>query len=271
MNALLPRSYLFVPANRPERFDKAWRAGADAVVVDLEDAVPFADKAAARAALAAWLSPAHPVHVRINGADTQWFDDDLALCGLPGVSGVVLSKAEQAADLARVRAAAPEAALLPLVETAAGIGKLEELARAANVQRLLFGSIDFQLDLGIRGEREELLFFRSQLVLASRLAGIGAPVDGVTPAIDDGARLLDDAMHARRMGFGGKLCIHPAQLGAVHRCFSPSEEELAWAERVVEAAARSNGAAVALDGKMIDLPLIVRACQLLDEAAARRA
>ncbi|THC45483.1 CoA ester lyase [Massilia sp. Mn16-1_5] len=271
MTTLLPRSYLFVPANRPDRFDKACQAGADAVIVDLEDAVPCADKSAARAALAAWLAPAHPVCIRINGADTEWFAEDLALCSLPGVSGVVLSKAEEAGDLARLHAAAaPAAALLPLVESAAGIRNLDALARAPGVQRLLFGSIDFQLDMGIRGEREELLFFRSQLVLASRLAGIGAPVDGVTPAIDDSVRLRDDAGHARRMGFGGKLCIHPRQLDAVHRCFSPDEEELAWAARVVEAAARSDGAAVALDGKMIDRPLILRARQILDEAAARR-
>lgn len=268
MSSLMPRSYLFVPANRPERFEKAWSAGADAVIVDLEDAVPFAEKAAARAALGAWLSPGRPVVIRINGADTAWFADDLALCGAPGVAGVVLSKAEQAADIARVTGAGARA-VLPLVESAAGFGDLDALARAPGVQRLLFGSIDFQLDMGIRGEREELLFFRSQLVLASRLAGIAAPVDGVSTAIDDEARLVEDAMHGRRMGFGGKLCIHPKQLDKVHQCFSPGEEELAWARRVVEAAAQSAGAAVALDGKMIDRPVILRAQRMLDESAAR--
>lgn len=265
--SLLPRSYLFVPANLPERFEKAWSAGADAVIVDLEDAVPAAGKAAARAALAAWLTPARPVVVRINGAGTEWFAADLALCGAPGVAAVVLSKAEQGADVARV-AAAGARAVLPLIESAAGFGSLDAIARAPGVQRLLFGAIDFQLDLDIRGEREELLYFRSQLVLASRLAGIAAPVDGVTVALGDDAQLAGDAMHARRMGFGGKLRIHPKQLGEVHRCFRPGGEELAWARRVVAAAAQSEGAAVALDGQMIDRPVILRARRILDDDAA---
>ena len=266
--APLPRSYLFVPGNRPERFDKAYAAGADAVIVDLEDAVPFADKAAAREAVAAWLSAQKPVLVRINGADTDWFGDDLALCRMPGVAGVVLPKAEQAGDIARLRAAGATV-VLPLIESAAGIDHLRAIAAARGVQRLMFGSIDFQLDLGIPGEREELLFFRSQLVLASRLAGLAAPVDGVSTALDDAERLADDARHARQMGFGAKLCIHPKQVDAVNRCFTPGAHELAWAGRVLEAAARADGAAVALDGKMIDRPVILRAQAIVDAHALR--
>ncbi|MDB5748951.1 MAG: CoA ester lyase [Massilia sp.] len=250
-------------------FDKACRAGAHAVIVDLEDAVPFADKAQARAALAAWLGaghrPAQPVLIRINGADTAWFADDLALCGAPGVGGVVLSKAEGVDDIARLREAGA-AAILPLIESAAGFDHVRAIASAPGVRRLLFGSIDFQLDLGIRGEREELLLFRSQLVLVSRLAGLQAPVDGVSTSIGDAARLTLDAIHARQMGFGGKLCIHPKQVPEVNRCFRPGEEELAWAKRVLAAAAASGGAAVALDGKMIDRPVILRAQQMLDES-----
>lgn len=264
----MPRSYLFVPGNRPERFDKACAAGADAVIVDLEDAVPFADKAAAREAVAAWLSPAKPVLVRVNGADTDWFTDDLALCRVPGVAGVVLPKAEQAGDIARLRAAGATA-VLPLIESATGIDHLRAIVSARGVQRLMFGSIDFQLDLGIPGEREELLFFRSQLVLASRLAGLAAPVDGVSTALDDADRLADDARHARQMGFGAKLCIHPKQVQAVNRCFTPGAHELAWAGRVLEAAALANGAAVALDGKMIDRPVILRAQAIVDAHALR--
>ncbi|MEN3277214.1 MAG: citrate lyase subunit beta / citryl-CoA lyase [Massilia sp.] len=268
MTSMLPRSYLFVPANRPEMFGKACKAGADAVIVDLEDAVPFADKAAARGALDAWLASADrpaapPVLVRINGADTAWFEDDLALCGAPGVQGVVLSKAEGVADIARLRQAGA-AAILPLIESAAGFDNVRAIAQAPGVQRLLFGSIDFQLDLCIGGEREELLFFRSQLVLVSRLAGIGAPVDGVSTAIGDAGLLERDATHARQMGFGGKLCIHPKQVAGVNRCFSPGEEELAWARRVLAAAEAAGGAAVALDGRMIDRPVILRAQRILD-------
>lgn len=266
----LPCSYLFVPGNRPERFDKACAAGAGAVIVDLEDAVPMADKAQARAALAAWLArpAALPVHVRINGADTEWFARDLTLCALPGVAGIIMSKAESVADIDAVLAAGASA-VLPLIESAQGFANAPALARAQRVQRLLFGSIDFQLDLGIDGEHEELLYFRSQLVLMSRLAGIAAPVDGVCTAFDDPQQLLLQTMHARRLGFGAKLCIHPRQVAHVNRCFLPSEQEVIWAGRVLAAAESALGAAVAVDGKMIDRPVILKAEKIMRESAAR--
>jgi citrate lyase subunit beta/citryl-CoA lyase len=268
MTGALARSYLFVPANRPERFAKACAAGADAVIVDLEDAVPASDKTAARAALAAWLSPAHPVLVRINSADSEWFRDDLALCGLPGVAGIVLPKAEREEDLAAV-AGAGAAAILPLIESAQGLWNAAALARAARVQRLVFGAIDFSFDLGIREGHEQLLYFRSQLVLVSRVAGVQAPVDGVTASLDDPERVREDTGRARALGFGGKLCIHPKQVPIVNASFAPSAAELAWAGRVLEAASNSHGAAVALDGKMVDRPVILIAQQMLDEAARR--
>ncbi|HJV63064.1 MAG TPA: CoA ester lyase, partial [Albitalea sp.] len=229
------RSYLFVPGHRPERFDKACAAGADVVIVDLEDAVAPTDKPAARAAVADWLQARRPVALRINGADTAWFDDDLALCRHPAVTAVVLPKAEQADDLRRVAAAAPQAALLPLIETARGFANLSALAGASSVQRLVFGSVDFQLDLGIEGEGEELLHFRSGIVLASRLARIDAPVDGVSLALNDLHALQSQALRARRLGFGAKLCIHPNQVPTVNAAFTPSPDEIAWARRVVEA------------------------------------
>jgi citrate lyase subunit beta/citryl-CoA lyase len=265
---LIPRSYLFVPGNRPERFSKACSAGADAVIVDLEDAVPAAEKNAARMAVAAWLSPQQPVVIRINSADTEWFRDDLELCRMPGVCGVVLPKAERVDDIRAIESGGASA-VLPLIETAAGFANAGVLAKAPNVQRLLFGSIDFQLDLGIRGDDDELLYFRSQLVLLSRLAGIQAPVDGVTTAIDDAEQLRADTLRARSLGFGAKLCIHPKQVAPVNRHFSPSEEEIAWARRVLEAAARSEGAAVAIDGKMIDRPVILKAQEIAREAERR--
>jgi len=262
----IARSLLFVPGSRPDRFDKAMAAGADAVVVDLEDAVAPADKDRAREALAAWLAPGRAVIVRINGADTGWFRDDLALCARPGVSAVMLPKAERADDIAALRAAGA-ATVLPLVESAAGFAALAAIAGAPGVQRLAFGSLDFQVDLGMRDALEdELLFFRSQLVLASRLAGLQPPVDGVSTAIDDAARLRDDALRARRLGFGGKLCIHPRQVADVNRHFAPTEAERAWAQRVLDAAAASGGAAVAVDGKMIDKPVILRAQAILRDA-----
>jgi citrate lyase subunit beta/citryl-CoA lyase len=265
---MLSRSYLFVPGNRPERFDKALAAGADQVIIDLEDAVPAGDKAAARAALAAWLAPGRPVLVRINGADSEWFGADLALCAMPGVAGIVLPKAEREADLAAL-AAAGAPAILPLVESALGLWHCAALARMPRVQRLVFGSIDFSLDLGISEGHEQLLYARSQLVLASRVAGIAAPVDGVTTSIDDPDSVRADTLRARALGFGAKLCIHPKQVGAVNAAFAPTSAELAWAGRVMAAAAQANGGAVALDGKMVDRPVVLAAQRMLDEARLR--
>lgn len=262
------RSYLFVPADRPERIGKALRAGADAVIVDLEDAVAPAAKESARAALAAWLDgpDAASVLVRINGAQTAWFNDDLRLAAKPCVCGIVVPKAESASSLAAVHDAAPGTPVLPLIETAAGFDALRTLAAAPAVQRMVFGSIDFQVDLGIEGDDEELLFFRSQLVLVSRLSGLAAPVDGVTTALGDEEAVARDTARARRLGFGAKLCIHPKQVAAVNRAFTPADAEVDWARRVLAAAAASGGAAVAVDGKMVDAPVLARARTLLDRA-----
>ena len=259
------RSLLFVPGSRPDRFEKALAAGANAVIIDLEDAVAPADKERAREDVSAWLAPHRAVMVRINGADTAWFRDDLALCCRPGVAAVMLPKAERAEDVAAVRGAGA-ATVLPLIESAAGMAALTAIAAAPGVQRLVFGSIDFQVDLGMRDALEdELLFFRSQLVLASRLAGLQAPVDGVSTAIDDVDQLRDDVLRARRLGFGGKLCIHPRQVASVNHHFAPSAAERAWAQRVLEAAAASGGAAIAVDGKMVDKPVILRAQAIRDD------
>jgi citrate lyase subunit beta/citryl-CoA lyase len=160
--------------------------------------------------------------------------------------------------------------VLPLVESALGFGQRLALAHADHVERLIFGHIDFQADLDMRCSEDELLPFRVALVLASRLAGIAAPIDGVTTAIDDADLLQADALRARRLGFGGKLCIHPRQVAAVNRCFAPSEDEIAWARRVTAADAASGGAAVAVDGKMVDRPVVLRAQAILAEAGARR-
>ncbi len=259
------RSLLFVPGSRPDRFEKALAAGANAVIIDLEDAVAPADKERAREDVSAWLAPHRAVMVRINGADTAWFGDDLALCRRPGVAAVMLPKAERAEDIAALRGAGA-ATVLPLIESAAGMAALATIAAAPGVQRLVFGSIDFQVDLGMRDALEdELLFFRSQLVLTSRLAGLQAPVDGVSTAIDDADQLRDDVLRARRLGFGGKLCIHPRQVASVNRHFAPSAAERAWAQRVLDAAAASGGAAIAVDGKMVDKPVILRAQAIRDD------
>ena len=269
MSAPVARSYLYVPGNRPDRFDKACAAGADSVIIDLEDAVPPAQKDAARAALSAWLSADKAILVRVNAEGSEWFGRDLAACDAAGVTGVILPKAEKIGDGVVALCSRKGVALYPLIETAAGMAQAEAVAATPCVQRLMFGTIDFQFELGIDGDGDELLAFRSRLVLASRLAGIQSPVDGPCTSWEDSELLLADARRARRMGFGGKLCIHPRQVAHVNAAFAPTAEELAWAGRVVAAAAESKGAAVAMDGRMIDRPVILKAEQIVREAALR--
>jgi len=270
------RSYLFVPGNRPERFEKAMASGADAVILDLEDAVPEADKNSARDAVAQWLRERASVQsnigttqllVRINAFGTTQHAQDVRACH-SGVHGVVPPKSERVADLAALAQALPGAALLPLIETAIGFDASLDLARVPGVVRLVFGTIDFQHDMGIDGEGDELLFFRSRLVLISRLAGLQAPVDGVSTVLDDAVQIHAEANRARRLGFGAKLCIHPRQVAAVHEAFDPTAAQLDWARSVLDAAAAAHGAAVALNGTMVDLPVILRARALLDRAAS---
>ena len=261
------RSYLFVPGTRPERFAKAFAAGAHAVIVDLEDAVPPAEKEKARASVAVALSPAQPLLVRINAAGTPWFDDDVGLCRHEGVAGIVVPKAEEAVVIEHIRRTVGERlAILPLIETARGLWNALAIGRSQGVKRLLFGSIDFQVDLRLADE--DLVAYRSQLVLVSRVAELPSPVDGVTTAIDDAEALRRDTSRARALGFGGKLCIHPKQVGLVNAAFRPTDDEIAWAERVVAAAVQGDGAAVAVDGKMVDRPVLLKAREILSTAAA---
>ena len=264
----MKRSYLFVPGDRPERYAKALAAGADAVIIDLEDAVAPSAKDSARASLRAWLNPQQPVLVRVNSADTAWFAEDIALAGLPGVAGIVLPKAERPEDTARLMREGAQA-VLPLIESALGFHHALELARQPGVERQVFGSIDFSVDLGLTEGVEELQYYRSQLVLVSRLAGILPPVDGVSTTLDDIGRITDDTRRARRNGFGGKLCIHPRQVAPVNAAFAPSADEAAWAARVLQAVENTDGAAVALDGKMVDRPVILQAQAIMEEVRHR--
>ncbi|GMV59570.1 CoA ester lyase [Betaproteobacteria bacterium PRO7] len=254
------RSLLFVPATRPDRIGKALASGADIAIIDLEDAVAAADKDAARAALA---GAAHRAAVRINAVGTPWFDGDLAACRAARVPIVVLPKAEHPSHAQRVRAALPEAAVIAIVETAAGFENIDAIART-DVARLAFGSLDLQVDLGIDDDGEPLHYFRARIVLASRLGGLPPPVDGVCTALDDEARLAAELARARRFGFGAKLCIHPKQIAAVHAAFAPTEAEVAWAQRVL--AASASGAAARVDGEMVDAPVVARARRILQRA-----
>lgn len=268
------KTFLFVPANRPERIDKALASGADAVIVDLEDAVAPDAKEAARQALAAWLRTAdtnRPVLVRVNGVDTPWHAADLDVCRAGGVTAVMLPKAETAADIARVHAATG-LPILPIIESAAGVHNALPIAQAPGCARLVFGKIDLAIDLGLEqadDDREEIVFqpYRAQLVLASRLAGLASPVDGVFIALNDGAGLAACARRARRDGFGALLLIHPRQVATVVAALSPTEEELAWARRVMAASVEASGNAAVVDGRMIDAPVIARARRMLATVA----
>lgn len=250
---------LFVPADRPERFVKAAAAGAGAIILDLEDAVAVAAKDAARAALDTSFTDL-PVIVRINGADTPWHAGDLDAVSRIEPAAVMLPKAERPAIIADVaRGLTKPLPIIALVETGRGMASARDIATAGPVARLAFGSIDYCADIGCNHTREALLTARSEIVLASRLAGRPAPLDGVTTAIDDAEVVKDDARYGRTLGFGGKMCIHPRQIQPARDGYLPSPDEIDWARRVVSA---SEGAS-RIEGVMVDEPVRLRAQALL--------
>jgi citrate lyase subunit beta/citryl-CoA lyase len=269
-----PRTYLFVPGNRPERFAKALASGADAVVLDLEDAVATAAKVEARDAIAQWARQAAAserarIAVRINDAQSSAFADDLRLLRDARIAGVMLPKAESPAQVQAVRAAVPDAVVLALIESARGVANAHEVAAAAGVSRLVFGTLDFalDLDLDIADSPDGLAHAASVIAIASRVAGLSAPVAGVTPQIDDEPRLLADLAWSRRHGFGAKLCIHPRQVVPIHAALTPDAQAIEWARRVLAAEAASPGAAQ-LDGRMIDRPVVLQAQRTLQRAGS---
>jgi citrate lyase subunit beta / citryl-CoA lyase len=270
MADLAPRSYLFVPGNRPDRFAKAAGSGVDVVVIDLEDAVPPEEKKVARAALGEWLAANDaPIAVRVNDVNSEWFRDDIALCRAPAVKAVMLPKTERIDDIFLCEFAGKPTDILPMIETAQGFRNVVTIAQHRLTTRLVFGNVDFQLDLGIDGDDEQLLYFRSQIVLASRIGNLLPPVDGVSATLDDAAQIERDTLRARRLGFGAKLCIHPRQVEAVNAAFVPAAKDVAWARKVVAAAAASHGSAVAVDGRMVDRPVILKAQEILAESQRR--
>jgi citrate lyase subunit beta/citryl-CoA lyase len=255
----LVQTPLFVPANRPERFEKAAGIEADAVILDLEDAVPANEKGAARAELRTDFT-AKPVMVRLNTVGTPWHAADVEALRALKPAAVMLPKAEDPADIDRLwKALGTYVPVIALIESAKGLAHARSIACLDGVVRLAFGSIDYCADLGCAHKREILLPARSELVLASRLAGIAAPFDGVTAELNDPALAFEDAAHAKDLGMTGKLCIHPKQLAEVIRAFAPSDADIAWARRVLG----SGEGAVAVDGAMVDEPVRIRARAIL--------
>jgi citrate lyase subunit beta/citryl-CoA lyase len=268
------QTYLFVPASRPERILKAIEAGADAVIVDLEDAVAPADKPAALDELHAhWANYAGRAQqagvtllVRINAPDTAWHDAEVAACQALGIGHIVVPKSADGAVLAQIAAAVGNVSLYPLIESAEGFEHLHQVARAPGVVRLLFGSVDLMLDLGIGDADVPLHYFRTSIVLQSRLARLAAPVDGVCTDLENAGALKAEVQRARDFGFGAKLLIHPKQVDGTRQGFAPSNAEIEWAQRVMAAAASAEGAALAVDGKMVDRPVLLQAERLLASA-----
>jgi citrate lyase subunit beta/citryl-CoA lyase len=268
-----PRTYLFVPGNRPDRFGKALASGADAVVLDLEDAVAAEAKDTARDAVRAWAAAATPadrarVVVRTNDPSSPHAAADLAAVAEAGITAIMLPKTESAGDVAAVRSAAPDAVVLALVESARGVAAAEEIAAAPGVVRLVFGTLDYALDLDLELEdaSDGLSYAAGRLTVASRCARVATPVGGVTPQLGDEARLVADLAWSRRHGFGAKLCIHPAQVAVIHTALAPTTQAVERARRVLEADAASPGAAQ-LEGRMIDRPVVLAARRTLARAA----
>ncbi|MFD7956123.1 HpcH/HpaI aldolase/citrate lyase family protein [Streptomyces ardesiacus] len=261
------RTLLFVPGDRPDRFAKAASSGADLVVIDLEDAVAPADKEAARTQAGAWLARGNRAVVRVNPPGTPWHEADLATAAEHGCP-VMAPKAERPESLAEITArTSARCPLIPLVETALGIERSPELCAAPGTVRTAFGNVDLAAQLGVApDDHTALAYARSRLVLASIATGAHPPIDGVTTAVRDLDALREDAAHARRLGFTGKLCIHPDQVAPAAMAFAPTPDELRWAQRVLEA----GESVTTLDGQMIDRPVLERARSVLAHAGELR-
>jgi citrate lyase subunit beta/citryl-CoA lyase len=252
------RSFLFVPGDRPDRFAKAVASGADSVIIDLEDAVAGEAKEVALQNAVAWLAGGSEAIVRINAAGTRSHRGELAALA---DCVVMLPKAESADAVNEVcERVGASARVIALVETARGVRNIDEVAAVPGVIRVALGNVDLGTELGVDpASHAALAYARGCLVTASAAAGLPAPVDGVTARVHAEAELQEDIAHGRELGFGAKLCIHPSQVAAVNRSFSPTREELAWAHRVL---AHPGGVAL-VDGAMVDEPVVRRAAQLV--------
>jgi citrate lyase subunit beta/citryl-CoA lyase len=284
------RSFLFAPGNHPRRVEKALTLDADAVILDLEDAVAIAEKPATRhAVVAAYGQPrTGGLYVRVNAADTEFCHGDFMAIVQPGLEGVILPKVESAATLQTIdwllgnlerERGLPVGGidLIPIIETAKGLRDIDAiLCAGTRVKRCAFGAGDFTLDVNMRWSREEgeLAYARARVVTASRAAGIEAPLDTVWVDLQDEEGLEASTRLALGLGFQGKMCIHPNQIPVVNRVFTPTNAEIDFAERVVAAFAQAEhegSAAIQLDGKFIDYPIVYRAQRTLDAIAAIRA
>ncbi|MEL7538712.1 MAG: CoA ester lyase [Pseudomonadota bacterium] len=276
------RSFLFTPGDHERKVAKVFDAGADAVILDLEDAVANAAKAATRAKVNAALARPRRClgYVRVNGTETEWWQDDIASVVTASTDGIVVPKVESAEALKAMNLAIGKAEraagldegsvdLMPIVETAAGVERIGEFAGAvARVRRVAFGGGDYTLDLDFTWNEGEavLAYARAKLAHASRIAGLEPPIDTVVLQIKDDSRFLASSRRGREFGFGGKLCIHPQQVPLCHAVFTPSLDEIDHARRVVAAfaaAEAAGSASIQLDGYFIDYPIVYKAQRVL--------
>lgn len=258
------RTLLFVPGDRPDRFPTAAASGADGIVLDLEDGVPERNKAAARTHVATWLRSDGRAVVRVNGAGTPWQADDLGrIAAIGGPVLAMVPKAEGAQDVVAVARRLPRgSAVLPIVESARGLHNVAEICAAPAVVRVAFGNGDLGRDLGVDpSDTTALQYARSVVVVACRAHGLPQPLDGVTLSVTDTEAVRRDSRHAAAMGYGGRMCIHPAQVAAVHEAFHPTDADVNWARKVIFGADTS--APKLVDGQMIDKPIVDRARQIL--------
>ena len=279
-DAALVRSWLFCPGSRPERFVKAVASGADAVIADLEDAVAPAEKDEARGQVVAWLraerTPGVACCVRVNALGTvSGLRDVLAIVESGAAPDyLVVPKTESAEVLGLLDTClsgpCARTRLLPLVESARGLAMADALAGQSRVAGLLFGGADLAAELGAEMSWEPLLFARARLVQAAATAGI-AVVDVPCLALDDGDALREETSRARRMGFTGKLAIHPGQVATINTAYSPTDAELERARRVIAAGDAAGGGVAVVDGRMVDAPVVRAAARTLALAARRPA
>jgi citrate lyase beta subunit len=258
------RTLLFAPGSDERKLGSAIALSPDGAVADLEDAVAPAQKEAAREIVAR----AQPPIVRVNGAETRWFEADRALVEQLAPAAIVLPKAMPDAVAALGGAGPP---VIAIIETAAGVRNAYEVAMMPRVVALLLGGVDLGAEAGLEPRQDglEILYARSKVVLDSAAAGIRAPFDVVHLDVRDDEGLEEECRLARSLGFRGKACIHPAQLPIANRVFAPSEAEVEWATKVVEAYEQETGegrGVFALNGAMVDLPVVERARRVLAEA-----
>lgn len=257
------RSFLFVPGDRPTWIAKAAASHPDVIVVDLEDAVAESDKVTARSHLAGAVEQAgdSALLVRVNGAGTRWYDDDVAAVRTVG-AGLMLPKSADRATVETLGGHTELPALVLLVETATGVRRCGELAALPGVTRLALGHLDLAAELGVDPRRSPTLdHARAELVLASTAAGLPGPVDGVTAELGDDRQLRDDLSRAVSFGMDAKLLIQPGQVALCHEALAPTPEQVRWARRVL---ATGSGGAARVDGAMVDAPVRARARRIVD-------